>query len=167
MTALTTEIGSLYNLIRPCTSAWQLWANTLVAGVYSSGSSVLRDGDNAYDPMGVLAAIQDTDWTWDDREEAWACEGHIYTLPPARIALWLGVTHRVHDQHLNNLQAVLQKAADNGATLPSIGACLLEGQAFAEREKHRLDSVRTRSAAPCGVVGAVSYHDNSFYGRLR
>ncbi|AFU88063.1 hypothetical protein CcrColossus_gp193 [Caulobacter phage CcrColossus] len=145
MSALTIELSSLYNLIKPCESAWVMWAGALSSGAYLDGAGVLRSADNTYDPMGVLAAVNDVDWTWDERDEAWAFEGEVYTLSAARIKEWLGAQGSCLDERLVELQALLQREADNGATLAGLATALLEGKVLAEREHQRFSSARMRT----------------------
>lgn len=164
MSALTTELSSLYNLLKPCETAWTMWAGALSSDAYPSGSGVLRSGDNAYDPMGVLAAINDVDWTWDERDEAWAYEGEVYTLPVARIEEWLGAKGYHVGDRLSQLQTLLQREADNGSTLSQLGEALLEGKAQAEREHQRFSTARMSRSGVLGMSAEIRDTDD-FYGR--
>ncbi|AXQ68741.1 hypothetical protein HOU00_gp384 [Caulobacter phage CcrPW] len=168
MSTFTTELSSLYNLIKPCDSAWVMWAGALTSGAYLGGVGVLRSGDNTYDPMGVLAAVNDVDWTWDERDEAWAFEGEVYTLPAARIKEWLDAKGSNLPDRLAELQKVLQRESDNGSTLAQLGEAMLEGKALAEREHQRFSTARMRTYGggvyPDRVVSNEFIDDHNFYG---
>ncbi|AXQ68350.1 hypothetical protein HOT99_gp267 [Caulobacter phage CcrBL10] len=54
------------------------------------GFGVLRDGKDRYDPFGVLALMNNAQWTWDEQERGWAIDGSCYDVKPGQLLSWLG-----------------------------------------------------------------------------
>lgn len=81
---------SAFNTLRPEPTAVETWANALRSGDFKFGYGVLRDGDDCYDPMGVLAATNLVDWTWNETEGVWSVAGKVDYLPDNMILRFLG-----------------------------------------------------------------------------
>jgi hypothetical protein len=81
---------SAFNVLRPDNHVIETWIGALNSGAYQFGFGLLRDGEDRYDPMGVLAATQVVDWTWEESEGAWAFEGSVDFLPGHVVVRLLG-----------------------------------------------------------------------------
>lgn len=119
-------LASALAVLKPEPALLDSWLGAMRSGDFGFGVGLLRSGDDEYDPFGVLAAISLGEWAWDDQDEAWAIEGDAMSVPPARVAEWLGVdepnrlaeNHRL--RHMESLIDTVTEAADSAVDFAGI-----------------------------------------------
>lgn len=149
--ALVLEFSSFVQVLKPDEEAMTLWINTMASGDYRFGFGLLRSADDEYDPLGVLAALQGVDWTWDEQDEAWAYKGSAVTLNPLMFGRWIGA--RDTDIHwLTRFVEALAGLTDRSADFTPICEALRTAMADAAKVRSRLDEAQYL-AADRGVIG--------------
>lgn len=135
--ARVLEFAAFFQVLRPDEEAVTLWINTMASGDYRFGFGLLRSADDDYDPLGVLAALQGVDWTWDEQDEAWAYKGSATTLNPFEFGKWLGIKAGDYDW-LSRFVESLAQLADQSPSFAAVCACLQEAQTHAQHARERL-----------------------------
>jgi hypothetical protein len=158
---------SSFNILSPDQVAIETWVGALRSGDFKFGFGVLRDGDDCYDPMGVLAATNLADWTWDENEGVWAVAGKVDFLPDNMILRFLGSERKNADAYtwagrLGETVATLNDGAPNlGVVADTIKAAFDQHQR--ERKKYHTALLET---TPRRLMDSV-YDDASIAHSMR
>lgn len=135
----TIELAAAFKVLNPQIGAVEQWIGALRSGQYKQGFGVLRDGDDLYDPMGVLADINSADWNWDAAEGAWGVDGESIYLKGDSVVEYLGCTGRTY--HIESLTHAVADLSDEGNTFAQIAAILSDAMHRANREREELGSM--------------------------
>lgn len=145
------QAASFVNIMKPDPMLFELWISALASGDYKFGFGLLRSGEDEFDPFGVLAAISQPDWRWNDREGGWAIADDAIYVQPRLVAEWLalkppaGLKGARELSLVESFQAQVIRLADGSSSFGDVVELLRQGVVTAAREKRRLqDAKETR-----------------------
>lgn len=142
------QTASFVNILKPDATLIELWISAMASGDYKFGFGLLRSGDDEFDPFGVLAAITQPDWRWDDREGAWAIGGDATYVKSSLVAEWLalnppaGLKGERELLLVETFQALVVRIADGGYSFSDVVDLLRRGIQTASRDKQRLQDAK-------------------------
>lgn len=98
------------------------WIELLNSNRLKVGVGLLRDAEDAYDPMGALAKQNLVDWTWDEDEGAWAIAGEVMFAPPKLVKDWLAARGSV--AAVQRLSEIMAETSDGSTEMKQVGGLL-------------------------------------------
>jgi hypothetical protein len=140
--------ASFVNIMKPDPMLLELWISAMASGDYKFGFGLLRSGEDEFDPFGVLAAISQPDWRWDDREGGWAIADDAIYVPPNLVSEWLslkppaGLKGGTELTVVETFQAQVIRIADGSSSFAEVVELLRQGVVTAAREKRRLQEAK-------------------------
>lgn len=132
---LVLLLGSL----SPSQPLWEFWIGQLRNGPYEYGFGVLRDGADRYDPMGILAEINDVDWVYDEAEGAYAVAGEVDFLPTDQIRSYLGIPRHVSDEKITQFANILAELTDSETSHVNVANALYYAQQRGSARRSQLE----------------------------
>uniref|UniRef100_A0AB74UNG2 Terminase large subunit n=1 Tax=Caulobacter phage BL57 TaxID=3348355 RepID=A0AB74UNG2_9VIRU len=141
------RIFGLFRSLRPDMALVNDWIAHLETGP-KFGFGVLRDAKDRYDPIGVLAMVNQVQWTWNQDEGAWSTFGSCYTVPAPIFGEWLGVEKASRygidpaDARLTKLMQLVTEIADGATSFKPVIQALREAQTAATIQQGRYDAFR-------------------------
>ena len=172
--ALVTGFAASLQFLKPDDELMQLWLNTMASGDYAFGYGLLRSDADAYDPFGVLVALNGGDWVWDDQDEAWGFANSATTLNPLTMMKWLGMERNHGLDWANNFLDSVTLLTDRSTDFTPIVAVLREALIKVEDDRGRINDA-SQAAYSRGVQSIDSpfshretrrnYDAAPFYGR--
>jgi len=139
------------------------WLKQLREGSFKYGCGVLRDADDAFDPMGVLAEINDADWGYDTGEEAYTIDGEPMHLPVIRAREYLGIGPEVHTRTVMEFITAMGELADRLLSHQQFADALREAISREHYRRQRLQAtIAEQRERDYPVMG-----DRYGYGRER
>lgn len=100
------------------------WLKAMDSGRYKFGCGLLRDEADRYDPLGVLADINEVEWTFDDEEGAWAVDGDVAALNTERMREFFGLQPRTTPGQIDRFERQLITLTDQSTKFSQITSVL-------------------------------------------
>lgn len=163
--AVVAALSSALTVLEPAEMEFKAWIAAMRSGAYRHGFGLLRDGDDAYDPFGVLAAINAADFVWDGGQNAYTVGGTCDFLPTTMLLTWLRCATRGNlrtGTFVESFVSEVARLSDGAAGFDELCGPLTE--AF-EAARARRVKVRTafEDASPRAIIGKFDPISGPFF----
>lgn len=134
------RLAGLIGALNPSGVLWEYWVGQLRSGPFEYGFGVLRDGADHYDPMGVLAEINDVDWAYDEGEGAYAVDGQVDFLSTDLIRSFLAIPRAVPDERISQFATAMAELADSETSHLNVANALYYARQRGAARRNLLES---------------------------
>lgn len=127
------------------------WLKALRSGKFTPGFGVMRDGDDRYDPFGVLAEINGAEWTWSDREGAYVLDKKTQSnqIDTETFMSYLGIRSEVPEFLAAEMLKSLLKISDDATSFAEVIEDITRGiRMMNERQRRLFDIINALPARP-------------------
>ena len=135
------EVAGLFQNLCVNQEAYRQWTDAMKSNRYAFGYGCLRDSEDKFDPLGVLADINGVEWIWDESEGAYRVEmGDAYSLPASLFREMLSVSTQVPNPRVEKFLNLFPKLMDRCTSFEQVAQSMadvwniIEGRTAGARE---------------------------------
>jgi len=152
--ATALELAALLQTVRFSETAIDEWIAALKAGEHKFGYGSLRDGEDRFSALGVLADINGCAWEWDENERAWGTAGECFLLDETHFREYVGIPEYVRSSKVKPFYELLTNVVDGATTHDTTISAITEAIRIVGQRRSAVEACQRQACVGIGDSGS-------------